>query len=72
MGSTFFRIAKNKTDWIILLSDFGNLNRQLKRKPYPMPKIREMLLNLESFLYATSLDLNVGYYHKRISEEAIK
>ena len=34
-----------------------------------MPKICEILLKLEGFKYATSLDLNIGYYHIRISEE---
>ena len=28
-----------------------------------MPKINEILLKLEVFRYATSLDLNMGYYH---------
>ena len=28
-----------------------------------MPKINEMLLKLEGFQYAPSLDLNMGYYH---------
>ena len=28
-----------------------------------MPKINEMLLKLDGFQYATSLDLNMGYYH---------
>ena len=35
-----------------------------------MPKIHEMLLNLEGFQYATSLDLNMGYYLIRISDQA--
>ena len=42
---------------------------QLKRKSYTMPKIQKMLLNLEGFQYTTSLDLNVGYYHIRLSKE---
>ena len=44
---------------------------QLKRKPYPMPKIRELLLKREGFKYTMSLDLNMGYYHRRRSEEAV-
>ena len=36
-----------------------------------MPKVREMLLNLEGFQCATSLDLNMGYYHIRLSKQAI-
>ena len=35
-----------------------------------MPKIHEMLFNLEGFQYDTSMDLNVGYYHIRLSKEA--
>ena len=37
-----------------------------------MPKINEMLLKLEGFQYAMSLDLNMGYYHIRITEDASK
>ena len=33
-----------------------------------MPKINEMLLKLEGFIYATSLDLNMVYYNIRISK----
>ena len=33
-----------------------------------MPKINEILLKLEGFQYATSLDLNMGYYHSRLRE----
>ena len=40
-----------------------NLNKKLKLKPYPMPKINEMLLKLEGFQYATSIDLDMGYDH---------
>ena len=35
-----------------------------------MPKIREMLLNLEDFQYAMSLDLNMGYYHISLIKQA--
>ena len=35
-----------------------------------MLKTNEMLLKLEGFQYATSLDLNMGYYHIRLSKNA--
>ena len=35
-----------------------------------MPKINEMLLELEVFQYATSLDLNMGYHHIQLSKNA--
>ena len=42
-GAPYFAQTKGKTNRVIFLSDFRSLNRQLKRMPYPMPKIREML-----------------------------
>ena len=45
------------------LADFRELNKRIKRKPFPLPKISDMLQKLEGFLFATSLDLNMGYYH---------
>ena len=69
-GATSFAQPKKKTNCVRFLSDFWNLNIQLKRKTYPMPKIHEMLLNLEGFRYGTSLDLNMGYFHIRISKQA--
>ena len=36
-----------------------------------MPKINEILLKLEVFQYATSLDLNMGYYHIQLRETQV-
>ena len=36
-----------------------------------MPNINETLLKLEGFRYATSLGLNIGYYHIRLRYNAI-
>ena len=49
------------------VTDFRKLNERLKRRPFPLPKIQDMLLRLEGFQYATSLDLNHGYYHILLS-----
>ena len=38
-------------------------HKQISRKPYPLPKIQDLLMKLEGFKYATSLDLNMRYYH---------
>ena len=35
-----------------------------------MPKVRKMLLDLTVFQYATSLYLNMGYYHIYLREQA--
>ena len=65
---TFILPKKNGT--IRFLSDFRELNKCNKRKPYPLPKIQDQLLNLERLTYATSIDLNMGYYHVRLTPES--
>ena len=37
-GASYFAQSKQKTNRVILLSDFWNLNIKLKYKPYPMQK----------------------------------
>ncbi len=56
-------IIPKKDGSVRFISDFRELNKRIQRRPYPIPKIQDMLLNLEGFQYATSLDLNMGYYH---------
>ena len=60
-------IIPKKDGSIRFISDFRKLNKRIKRKPYPIPKIQDLLLKLEGFKYATSLDLNMGYYHIELS-----
>ena len=64
----FIQPKENGT--VQLLSDFRKLNQRIRRKPFPIPNIQDMLLNLEGFTYASSLDLNMGYYHKELSPGA--
>jgi hypothetical protein len=45
------------------LADLRELNKRIKRKPFPIPKINDLLQKLEGFYLATSLDLNMGYYN---------
>jgi hypothetical protein len=42
------------------------------RKPYPIPKISTTLQELVGFTYATTLDLNMGYYTIRLGPTAAK
>ena len=68
-GSPTFIIPK-KDNRIRFVSDFRRLNKKIKRKPYPLPKISDTLQQLEGFQYATSLDMNMGYYHLKLTPEA--
>ena len=40
----YFEKPKPKSNQVHFLSEFRNLNKQLKQKKYPIPKINEMLL----------------------------
>jgi transposase InsO family protein len=60
-------IIPKKDGSVRFISDFRELNKRIKRKPFPIPRIQDMLLKLEGFQYATSLDLNMGYYHIELS-----
>ena len=57
---TFIIPKKNGT--VRFISDFQYPNKCLLRKPDPIPKIADILQKLEGIKYATSLDLNMGYY----------
>ena len=65
-------IQRKKTGDIRVLTDFRRLNAVLKRKPFPLPKISDLLLKLEGFQYATAIDLSMGYYHIPLDEESQK
>jgi hypothetical protein len=60
-------IIPKKDGSVRFISDFRELNKRIVRKPYPIPKISDLLLKIEGFKYATSLDLNMGYYHIELS-----
>ena len=56
-------IQPKKTGDVRILTDFRKLNAAIKRKPFPLPKISELLQRLRGFKYATAIDLSMGYYH---------
>jgi hypothetical protein len=62
-----------KKDYTVrTISDFRELNKQIVRKLYPIPKISTTLQKLEGFTYATTLDLNMGYYKIVLDPTAAK
>ena len=53
-------IIPKKNGTVRFISDIRELNKRIKRKPFPIPKIQDLLLKLDGFKYASSLDLNMG------------
>ena len=69
-GYLTFNIPK-KDNQVRFVSNFQRLNSIIKRKPYPLPCISDILQNLKGFKYAMSLDLNMGYYHICLSDQLV-
>jgi hypothetical protein len=65
---TFVIPKKNGT--VRIITDFCMLNACLKLKPFPMPKIPEIFRGMENFKYATTLDLNMGYYSMPLDDDS--
>ena len=70
-GAPTFIIPK-KNGQVRVISDFREVNKWIIWTPYPIPKISTMLQDMEGFTYATSLDLNMGYYTIRLDPDAQK
>ena len=54
-------IQPKKTGDVRVLTDFRKLNAALKRKPFPLPKINDLLQRLAGFKFATAIDLSMAY-----------
>ncbi len=65
-------VIPKKDPTVRTISDFRELNKQIVRKPYPIPKISTTLQELEGFMHATTLDLNMGYYTIRLDPTVTK
>ena len=66
---TFIIPKKDMT--VQTITDFRELNKQIVRRPFSIPKISTTLQELEGVTYATALDLNMGYYTIRLDTKAV-
>ena len=64
-----FAIPK-KDGRIRFVSDFRQLNKRAKRRPYPLPLIRELIESIGALTFATAIDLSMGYYHMHLTDRA--
>jgi hypothetical protein len=69
-SSPSFSIPK-KNGKIQVVTDFRNNCNQLmlKRSPFPIPKIGEMIRSTVRISFASALDLNMGHYHIKLDAD---
>jgi hypothetical protein len=65
---TFVHPKKTGDVCAFSLTSVRALNACLKRTPFPLPKISDLLQRLCGFCYATAIDLSMGYYHIPLDE----
>ena len=51
---------------------FREVNKRIVQIPWPIPKISDVLQELEGFTFATSIDLNMEYWTNWLSPDAQK
>ena len=70
MGCSIMYNTKERLQCIQFISDFRAVNKQIERKPFPIPKISTVLQELEGLTFATTFGLNMGYYIIRLDQDA--
>ena len=45
------------------------MNKAIKRRPWPLPHIADLLQDIGQYNYVTAIDLSMGYYHMVLDDE---
>ena len=61
-----------KNDHVRIVTDFRKLNEAIKRNPWPIPTIQDMLHQCGGMTLATSLDLIQSYYAMNVKRSMQK
>jgi transposase InsO family protein len=62
-------VIPKKDGTVRFITDFRELNKAIERRPWPIPHIADLIQDIGHYRYVTALDLSMGYYHFRLSEQ---
>ena len=65
-----FGIPNKNQKVMRFLTDFRQLNKRLVQKPFPLPKINQILYEIDGMQWASTIDLKMGYYAIRLDPDA--
>ena len=54
-------IVPKKDGRVRFITDYRELNKRIRRKPWPMPHIADLIQDVGPYTYVTALDLSMGY-----------
>lgn len=63
-------IIPKKDGRVRWISDFRELNKMIVRKPFPLPRIQDILLERSQYKYFTKIDLSMMFYCFRLSKNS--
>jgi hypothetical protein len=69
-GMPMMCIPKKDGKTIRTIDDFRELNKQMKRKTYPLPKIQDIFHRRKGYKFASQLDLTKMYYTFELDEDS--